>query len=101
LHEPHERFEPAEAEPLAAVVRPGGREPHVKRRAEPDARDQHAPADVAEESPTSTLCSHRRLPFASSRRGPGRTPVSGPRAVVKNGPRPSYHCQTVRSTGMK
>ena len=48
----------------AAVVRgPGGREAHVGGRAEADARDEHAPADVPQELPTRAPCVHRPRPF--------------------------------------
>src|SRR5205823_4164311 len=64
LHQADERLEASELQSLAAavIVGPGGREAHVERRAEADAGDQHAPADVPEETPTRALCSHRR-PF--------------------------------------
>ena len=74
LHQADERFEPAEGEALAAavIVGPGGREPHVERRAEADARDQHAPADVPQKLPTRALCAHRRRPFSCNPRSARR-----------------------------
>ena len=61
LHQADEGFEPPEGDaPAAFILGEGGRKPHVERRAEPDARDQHAPADVPQELPT---CAHRLRPF--------------------------------------
>ena len=89
LHQADERFEPSEGESLAAavIVGPGGREAHVERRAEADARDQHAPADVPEETPTRALRAHRRRPFRCSLRSARRQAWwTGPSGALESDP---------------
>ena len=102
LHQADERFETSERQSLAAavIVGPGGREAHVERRAEANAGDQHAPADVPEETPTRALCSHRPRPFSCNLRSARRQAWwTGPSGAFETDPRSSYPPRTAASTG--